>query len=552
MKKNVQAIIAFLLFCLACNRVIANDNVRDTSVVPPFVASSSYNDSIYTSILSAAIGISQPFLLQQGYITMPGVTVVDTALIYNGVKYLTSDLYYTPRDTSRTGYYIASSDYPYFGIDNFSKIWPLLCPNILLDTLTKTFHCSTDCIGYGARVIASVGGTTSTTNAFMKLANAMLKGQISHWGVRGEVPNSYDMTSSFEILQTTPVNGWEYISGNGLFSAMNTYNHILTPKLKTYTGVRKGGFGLSKIGDVLCYGDGPLSASNGHTMIMATDPIKLDAAGMKTFFPKVSSSKRTAFLGSNNIYQVNVYDDCNHLHYNDSRATSKITGIGYGSILIVTDTLDDAPIGYFFTPSTSSLTYTPLDTTKTYAIAVARYTDPSQLPVTIESLSADVVNKLVQLKWQTVLELNIGKYMVQHSTDAKNFVDVGTVNAIGSRANGYQFIDNNPADGTNYYRLESVDKDGSSSYSKVVSVQFTVNSNQLTVFPNPSKDFVTIKGNHITLVQVIDNIGRVIKTVSLKDATNPVLSVGGLRAGVYHLRIQIMGGEVSSTSFVKE
>jgi len=67
----------------------------------------------------------------------------------------------------------------------------------------------------------------------------------------------------------------------------------------------------------------------------------------------------------------------------------------------------------------------------------------------------------------------------------------------------------------------------------VVSVQFTVNSNQLTVYPNPSKDKVTISGNHIASVQVIDNIGRVVKVVSLKDATNPVLSVSGLPAGIY-------------------
>ena len=42
------------------------------------------------------------------------------------------------------------------------------------------------------------------------------------------------------------------------------------------------------------------------------------------------------------------------------------------------------------------------------------------------------------------------------------------------------------------------------------------------------------------------------KTVSLKDATNPTLSVGGLQAGVYHLREQTTDGKVSGVGFVKE
>jgi|GEM_PF-2627327 len=40
--------------------------------------------------------------------------------------------------------------------------------------------------------------------------------------------------------------------------------------------------------------------------------------------------------------------------------------------------------------------------------------------------------------------------------------------------------------------------------------------------------------------------------ISLKDATNPTLSVNGLPAGVYLLCIQTMDGNVSGVGFVKE
>jgi len=174
----------------------------------------------------------------------------------------------------------------------------------------------------------------------------------------------------------------------------------------------------------------------------------------------------------------------------------------------------------------------------------------NDLPVKLQSFSATANNKTIAINWHTATELNTRHFKIQHSTDGNSFTDIGTVKAMGSGANGYSFTDNTPANGTNYYRLQSVDKDGSSSYSKVVSVQFTVDRLPLTVVPNPARDVATIKGSHIASVQVIDNIGRVVKVVSLKDATNPVLSVNSLPSGVYHLRVQTTDGNVSGVAIV--
>ena len=42
------------------------------------------------------------------------------------------------------------------------------------------------------------------------------------------------------------------------------------------------------------------------------------------------------------------------------------------------------------------------------------------------------------------------------------------------------------------------------------------------------------------------------KVVSLRDAMNPTLSVSGMPAGVYHLRVQTTDGKVSGVGMVKE
>jgi len=173
-------------------------------------------------------------------------------------------------------------------------------------------------------------------------------------------------------------------------------------------------------------------------------------------------------------------------------------------------------------------------------------------PVIIENISAAGNNKIISINWHTSNELNTTHFIIQHSTDGTSFIDIGTIKAIGNGANSYSFKDTHPTNGINYYRLQSVDRDGVSSFSKVVSAEIADSKYEIVVVPNPVKSVATIKGNHIALVQVLDNIGRVVKTVTLKDATNPVLSVSGLPTGVYHLRIQTTDGNVSGVGMVKE
>jgi len=173
-------------------------------------------------------------------------------------------------------------------------------------------------------------------------------------------------------------------------------------------------------------------------------------------------------------------------------------------------------------------------------------------PVTIINMEAENKNSSITINWQTATELNTSHFIIQRSTDGSSFTDIGTVKAIGSGANSYSFTDNKPANGINYYRLQSVDKDGASTYSVVVSCKGLGVSEAFKVYPNPARSSVTISGNHIANVQVIDNMGRVVKVVTLRDATNPTLSVSSLPAGVYHIRIQTIDGNVSGVGFVKE
>ena len=170
----------------------------------------------------------------------------------------------------------------------------------------------------------------------------------------------------------------------------------------------------------------------------------------------------------------------------------------------------------------------------------------------ITYMTATNKGEVINVDWQTATEMDISHFTIQHSMDGISFTDIGVVKAKGSGTNDYQFSDSKPTNGINYYRLQSVDKDGVATYSKVVSAQLMISGKQLTVYPNPGRDKVTIGGEHISSVQVVNNWGRVVSVQTLHDASNPSLSISGLPAGIYHLRIQTIDGKVSRVGFEKK
>ncbi len=160
-------------------------------------------------------------------------------------------------------------------------------------------------------------------------------------------------------------------------------------------------------------------------------------------------------------------------------------------------------------------------------------------------------NDSIEIRWTTGNEVNTASFSIESSNNGATFTNIGAINSIGNGANGYSYTDKHPYKGINYYRLVCVNKDGSKVYSKIVSAEFLSNS-QISIYPNPVRNSLTIKGIHISMVQVVDNMGKVVKVISLKDATNPSISVEGMAKGICHLRIQTTDEKVNTVGFVKQ
>ncbi len=337
-----------------------------------------YNGTFYGSVLSAATGIARPFLLTQGYGTMAGVTVADSSLTYAGIRHNIHQVYVNPEPS----YYVSSSEYLSYGITGFSYMWPTRIPHILFKDADTSFTANSDCVGYLTRLLSAIGDTTYGHNAYLNIIKTTHDSNKVPFAFRGFVATAYSFAVAFPTMPVAADSGWIYVAGNVQAAVIDTYNHTLRATLDTYNGVRKGGFGLAKPGDILAFGYSPASSSNGHVMVMEASPRFLTTDSLPGYFSPAKLPLANSILVNHNIYCVPVYD-CSgqQAHYRDSRA--RVSGIGHGMLLIMTSKADDAPEGYIFDSSNSTGSTFHFDTldSHAYAISVGRFVTPNTVPV---------------------------------------------------------------------------------------------------------------------------------------------------------------------------
>jgi len=166
------------------------------------------------------------------------------------------------------------------------------------------------------------------------------------------------------------------------------------------------------------------------------------------------------------------------------------------------------------------------------------------LPVSLSAFNARRVKNNVEVSWTADLEENLDYYEIQSAVVGQEFATVGTVDAGGT----YTFIHTTPRKGTIQYRLKIVDLDGSFSYSEVRTLRGQGSIADFKVFPNPSNGEAKVAISDITEdmdVQVLDNAGRVIKSLSMRNTSQ--VNINGLQKGMYMVRIiNKVTGEVST------
>ncbi|MEL6636407.1 MAG: T9SS type A sorting domain-containing protein [Bacteroidota bacterium] len=189
------------------------------------------------------------------------------------------------------------------------------------------------------------------------------------------------------------------------------------------------------------------------------------------------------------------------------------------------------------------------------ALSSSGYNLPAlPLPVELARFSGFQEAGKVYLEWTTASERQNAYFKVQRSADGKDFETIGKVNGRGQSWTSYDyaFEDATPLPQLNYYRLEQVDHDGSSSYSEVLAFAFAPAG--IEVFPNPVQSTLTVQSDLLGAPQaeilIFDALGQLVQRQLADGKNGSTVAVNDLLPGMYTLQIRA-GAQTSTVRFSK-
>lgn len=175
------------------------------------------------------------------------------------------------------------------------------------------------------------------------------------------------------------------------------------------------------------------------------------------------------------------------------------------------------------------------------------------LPVTLISFDALKEGNTARLSWTTSVEQNTKEFIVERSNYLQSQWDaIGTVAAAGNStsARTYKLADTKVMNGYNYYRLRTIDTDGTYSLSNVVRLEFK-DVHNINVFPNPVADVLNVSGAAGCQLILTDLSGKVI----IRENTMgniAKLQLQGLAGGIYLLKVAGSDGTGETIKIVKK
>jgi hypothetical protein len=192
------------------------------------------------------------------------------------------------------------------------------------------------------------------------------------------------------------------------------------------------------------------------------------------------------------------------------------------------------------------------------------FSDGGLLPVQLGNFTGLLKDEDVILNWNTLSELNNDHFDVQRSNDGSHFTSIGTVPGMGTTniPHQYTFTDNikEITSPSVYYRLNQVNLDGSSAFSKIIEVKLI--SGDITVqnvYPNPFVDRVQLQMNFnqggVATVHLYDPNGTEVyhsqKMVSNGTNSMTLNNLANLPRGLYIIEVTV-GNSVYRDKLLKQ
>lgn len=175
------------------------------------------------------------------------------------------------------------------------------------------------------------------------------------------------------------------------------------------------------------------------------------------------------------------------------------------------------------------------------------------LPFNLNAFTAVPNKTAITLDWAVGNNHQQQQYMVERSSDGRNFETITTVNARqGQTLADYSFDDVKPLNGWNYYRIRATDFENKTNTSTILKVWWG-KAAAINILPNPASEKIVINlsaPSSIKEIQIVNAMGQVMRTITTVQFSNEI-TISSLQAGIYYIRFLGKDG-FSTRSFVKQ
>jgi hypothetical protein len=184
------------------------------------------------------------------------------------------------------------------------------------------------------------------------------------------------------------------------------------------------------------------------------------------------------------------------------------------------------------------------------------------LPIELLTFDGETLGRVNRIFWNTQSEINNDHFVLEHSADAISFSELASINAAGNGGSpsSYDYYDQHPFNGINFYRLKQVDADGSFSYSQIISLEKHADLDAVPlIYPNPTTGIFNVglfaSEDCKVEIEVFNNVGQQIQSMQMEmhpgDNNFPVDLITFDR-GVYTVKIRACDiGKVFTQKIVK-
>ncbi|MEM8887555.1 MAG: T9SS type A sorting domain-containing protein [Bacteroidota bacterium] len=182
-------------------------------------------------------------------------------------------------------------------------------------------------------------------------------------------------------------------------------------------------------------------------------------------------------------------------------------------------------------------------------------------PVELSHFSVSLQEGNAVLDWTTASELNNDYFQVERAGEDRLFLPIGQISGAGNSSSSldYQFIDENPLEGSNYYRLRQVDFNGEFEIFQTIEVSF--DSEGVLSFRSqysPQEDLLSIwianPGKEVYHTEVLSLSGQLVFSKegnSALESESLQIPLSHTSAGMYLIRLRSENGNIQYRKFLK-